>query len=235
VDTEADWRTHRLRKAKLYGSTPHNVYYYRARRQLPEEADALRRACAERGIRYVVVDSISLAGAGPLEESATAISTFQALARIGVGGDMGALLIGHCPKDRDTIFGSVFWANNARLTWHASRVDDGSEGYILKLKADKTNVTPTGQVVCFRITFGERVEIRPVDPADIEEVAAELPLADRLAHALRRGPRSPAELAEELDAKEETISRTARRYRKTRFVILDGGKIALRADSEERE
>jgi len=230
VDTEADWRTHRLRKAKLYGSTPHNVYYYRARRPLPEEADALRRACAEWGIRYVVVDSISLAGAGPLEESATAISTFQALARIGVGGDMGALLIGHCPKDRDTIFGSVFWANNARLAWHASRVDDGSEGYILKLKADKTNVTPTGQVVCFRITFGERVEIRPVDPSDIEEVAAELPLIDRIEAALRRGAKTSNELAEELDSKPDTIRKTLNRHLKKtgRFTVLSGGRYALR-------
>jgi len=90
LDTECDWQTHKIRKQKLFGRTQHEIYYYRIRRPLAEETDALRRGLEQRGIRYVILDSISLASSGPLEESATAIALFGALNRIGVGSSLAA-------------------------------------------------------------------------------------------------------------------------------------------------
>jgi hypothetical protein len=233
VDTEADWQTHRIRKAKLFGRMHHEIYYYRAQRPLPEEADALRRALEQRGIRYLIVDSISLAGRGPLEESATAVSLFGALTRIGVGSNLGALLIGHCPKDRQDLYGSVFFTNLSRLIWQASRIDESTETWVLKLKADKSNLTPKDMIVCFRFVFGQdRVEVHPADPAELPEVAEELPLADRIATILRRGPLTKPEIAQSLDAPVDSVRRVVNRY-KHRFIVLPGGRIGLRARDGE--
>jgi hypothetical protein len=234
VDTEADWQTHRIRKAKLFGRMHHEIYYYRAQRPLPEEADALRRALDQRGIRYLIVDSISLAGSGPLEESATAVSLFGALNRIGVGSNLGALLIGHCPKDRQDLYGSVFFTNLSRLIWQASRIDESAESWVLKLKAAKSNLTPKDMIVCFRFVFGQdRVEVHAADPAELPEVAEELPLADRIAAAVARTPKTPEEIAQILDANPKTVARVVRRYRGRRFIVLDGGRVGLAASDAD--
>jgi hypothetical protein len=234
LDSEADIETHRLRKSLLFGNQRHRILYHRMTRPLSEEIDAIRRLVADKGIGFVVLDSVSCAADGPLEESGTAQRLYQALRRI----RCGSLLLAHTqknadPKDRSA-FGSGFWGFLARAVWSLERLDDGPDGFIAKLRLTKSNFLPLNEVRCFRFTFSQdRTTIEPVSPAEVPEAAQDLPLADRLAHALRRGPRSAEELAEELDAKADTISRTARRYRKTRFMILDGGKIALRADSEE--
>jgi hypothetical protein len=49
---------------------------------------------------------------------------------------------------------------------------------------------------------------------------------DRMSSALRRGAIEPKVLAEEIGAKLDTITRTARRYKKN-FTVLEGGRIAL--------
>lgn len=236
VDSEAGWQAHRLRKQRLFGDAQHPLYYYRARRPLPEEADALRRAIEEHGIRFLIIDSISLGSGAPLEESSTANSVFGALNRIGVGENLGALLIGHCPKGREDLFGSVFWENNARLIYHASRIEDNGDEYILKLTVKKSNYSRKSDVACFRIAHDSesgRVEIHPVDPLAIPEAAAELPLADRIEAALRKGPMTRDALADELEAAPDTIKRIVNRWvKRGRFTVLPGGRLGLAERTE---
>jgi hypothetical protein len=234
LDSEADLETHRLRKSLLFGSRRHRILYHRMTRPLAEEIDAIRRLVADQGIGFVILDSVSCAADGPLEESSSAQRLYQALRRI----RCGSLLLAHTPKNADprdrTAFGSAFWGYLARAVWSLERLDDGPDTFVAKLRLTKTNFLPQGEVRCFRFRFeADRTTIEPTSPAEIPEAAQDLPLVERLALALRRGPRAPEELAEELDAKADTISRTARRYRNTRFMILDGGKIALRSALEE--
>lgn len=230
VDTEAGWKVHKLRKQRLYGRRHHPVLYYRARRPLTEEADALRRVVEQHHVDFMIVDSISLAAGAPLEDSSTANTVFGTLNRIGVGDRLGCLLIGHCPKGREDLFGSVFWENNARLIWHAARIEDDGEQYVLKLTVTKANYSRHKGVACFRIwhcSGDKHVEIHPVNPLDVEEAAASLPLHERMAALLRRRPMTKEELAGELEASAESIGRLARRY-KDRFIVLEGGRLALR-------
>jgi len=234
LDSEADLETHRLRKSLLFGNQRHRILYHRMTRPLSEEIDGIRRLITDKSIGFVILDSVSCAADGPLEESGTAQRLYQALRRI----RCGSLLLAHTqknadPKDRSA-FGSGFWGYLARAVWSLDRLDQESDSFIVKLRLTKTNFLPQGEVRCFRFTFEQdRTIIEPVSPASVPEAAVELPLVERLALALRRGARTPADLAEELDAKVETISRTARRYRDTRFVILDGRKIGLRTYLEQ--
>lgn len=237
IDTEAGWKAHRIRKQRLYGHDRHPVYYYRARRPLTEEADAIRRTVEQHRIQFIIVDSISLSAGTPLEDSSTANAVFGALNRIGVGDGLGALLFGHCPKGRDDLFGSIFWENNARLIWHASRVEDDGDSYVLKLQVKKANYSRHAQVVCFRICHHDdekRTEIFPVDPLDVQEAAESLPLADRIEAVLRRGPMTREALADALEESFDSVKRITNRWiRKGRFVVLPGGRLAVAERTEQ--
>ncbi len=57
-------------------------------------------------------------------------------------------------------------------------------------------------------------------------MAESMTIRQKMASALRRGAAEPKALAEEIDAKTETVTRIARRY-KEQFVILEGGKLGL--------
>jgi hypothetical protein len=232
IDTEAGWKAHRIRKRRLYGHDRHPVYYYRARRPITEEADAIRRTVEQHRIQFLILDSISLSAGTPLEDSSTANAVFGALNRIGVGDGLGALLFGHCPKGRDDLFGSVFWENNARLIWHAMRVEDDGDSYVLKMQVKKANYSRHAQVVCFRICHhdGERrTEIFPVDPLDVQEAAESLPLADRIEALVRTRPLTKDEIADALEESPETVGRVVRRWTtKGRFTVLAGGRVAVR-------
>lgn len=233
IDTEADVATHRLRLHRLFGPKQiPGLLYHRAYQPLAEAVDGLRRLIADRRVTFVVVDSVSCAADGPLEESATATRLFQALRRF----NCGSLLLAHTQKSvegRDrTPFGSVFFTNLSRRVWSAEKIDDAGDTFVVKLRCTKSNFGGDGEIFCWRFIFGgrdaeARTEIFPVDPSDVEEAAAEMPLVDRIAALLRKGPLTRAELASELEATDSAVRQAIHRNKDRRFVVLPGGKVAL--------
>ena len=241
IDTEADVATHRLRLHRLFG--PKQIFgllYHRAYQPLTEAVDGLRRLIAERRITFVVVDSVSCAADGPLEESDTATRLFQALRRF----NCGSLLLAHTQKNTEgrdrTPFGSVFFTNLSRRVWSAEKIDDAGDTFVLKLRCMKSNFGGDGEIFCWRFIFAgrdadaeSRTEIFAVDPADVEEAAAEMPLADRIEAVLRRGARSREELADELEASPDTVKRVIYRWvKRGRFIVLPGGRFGLAERAE---
>lgn len=235
IDTEADVATHRLRLHRLFGPKQiPGLLYHRAYQPLAEAVDGLRRLIADRRVTFVVVDSVSCAADGPLEESASATRLFQALRRF----NCGSLLLAHTQKNTEgrdrTPFGSVFFSNLSRRVWSAEKIDDAGDTFVVKLRCTKSNFGGDGEVFCWRFVFNGRdadaeshTEIFPVDPADVEEAAAEMPLADRIAALLRKGPLTRAELVSELDATDSAVRQAIHRNKDRRFVVLPGGKVAL--------
>lgn len=233
VDTESDAATHRARKARLFGERRHRIYYHRTSRPLAEEADALRRVIVDRNIDFLILDSVSCAADSPLEESQSATKLYQVLRRL----DVGCLLLAHTAKGGDprerTAFGSSFYMYLARRVWSLEKIEDVGSSFVAKLRLVKSNFGAAGEVRCFRFTFeDDRTEIRSVDPASVDEAAVDLPIAERIAAAVRLEPKTRAELAEELGAKDSTIRQAIYRDKGKRFVVLPGGRIALREDGE---
>ena len=65
----------------------------------------------------------------------------------------------------------------------------------------------------FRVTFGgKRAHVARVNLATVPDAAADLPTWQRMLQVLKRGPQTAAWLAKEIEAKVDTIERTARRY-----------------------
>lgn len=234
-DWELAGEDHRERLEMLFGSQMPRIFYARCERPLVYEADRLRRIVQDNAIDYAVFDSVAFACDGPPETAEIAGRYFRALRQIGIG----SLNIAHvtktsndakAPKTDQKPFGSIFWHNGARATWFVQKADDSMDADVLKLGFfnRKTNLTRMRQPVGLDISFAEnRVLFNRGSVTENPDLASHMSIRQRMAHLLKRGAMSPAAIAEEIEASEETVKRTARRYRDN-FIVLDGGKFGLR-------
>jgi hypothetical protein len=221
VDWELDAHTHRRRLAALTGGRLPDTRYIRCERPLVHEVPRLRALLGRDQIDYAVLDSAGFGADGPPESADVALQYFRAVRELGIG----TLILAHvtkgradAPPDDRMPFGSAFWHNSARLTWHFRRGSASPDGRVHALAAfcRKHNFgpefAPRGLTVDFSHTG--QIEFRATDVTSIEEVAGALPLWQRIQAAVRTAPRTVKEIADELgDAKPESIERTARRHK----------------------
>jgi hypothetical protein len=226
-DWELAGEDHRDRLERLFGHSMPKIYYVRCDRPLVHEADRLRRIVRQEEIDYAVYDSVAFACDGPPESAETASCYFRAVRQIGVG----SLHIAHITKgeNSDKPFGSVFWHNGARCTYFVKLADGipGDERLHVGFYNRKANLGGLNAAVGFEITFtATSTTFTKANPAENPELAAKMPIAQRMAHLLKRGSMRPERIAKELDAKLDTVTRTMRRH-KTMFTLVDGGEVAL--------
>ncbi|HXG71557.1 MAG TPA: AAA family ATPase [Gemmatimonadaceae bacterium] len=231
----ADWELsgddHRDRLERLFGANMPAMLYARCSRPMSAEADRLRRLVRQHNVAYLVCDSVAFACDGRPEDAEVAARYFQALRQIGVG----SLNVAHTNRSEDADkkpFGSAFWHNGARATWNLKISNDARPGEIVVGAYNrKANLGPLLPAVGFRIAFSpERTHITRVDLGTVDDLAAGLPLWQRMKQAVTHHPQTLTALADELGAKTDTLDRTVRRYNKTftRVPGVDGvSKIAL--------
>lgn len=233
-DWELDASEHRRRLERLFGPGMPEILYCRCERPLSAEADRLRRLVREEGIEYGFYDSVGMATDGPPEAAEAANRYMQAARYVGCGG----LHVAHVAKDspgKDPSlrpFGSAFWHNGARATWHVrgdqDEIFDSIEVLAIQRKNNLGRLQPP---FGFRIRFLEdRIEVRKADPGENENLSQHLPVRVRMISALKRGPLSLAALAEEVNAEADTVRRTARRYSDL-FATMPDGRIGLKERS----
>jgi len=176
---------------------------------LADLVPALQRKVREANIGLLVVDSAALAAGAEPERAETAIRFFNALAQIGVP----SLVIAHVTKgDEDQWpFGSIFYHNSARATWNVKLVQEQQDGVAhVGLFNRKSNNSRLEAPLGVRMEFTDTsVRIRREEV--VHDFAGEISLPVRLRSALKDGQRSIKELADYLDANEETVGRTLRR------------------------
>jgi hypothetical protein len=205
------------------------IHYIRCVRPLVAEADRLARIVREERLDYCIFDSVAFAVDGPPEAAESASRYFQALRQIGT---IGSLHIAHVAKGESgdqRPFGSAFWFNGCRGCWYIRRAESmpDSERVAIALYARKANLGPLRPPVGFEIDFTEdRTTFRRVDVADNPELASGLSVRQRMAAALRHGAMDAKDLAADIQATSETVSRVVRRYRQ-QFTVLPGGKVGL--------
>lgn len=230
LDWEWSADRHRRRKQRLFGPERlAGLHYMRCHTPLVTEADRIRRYCDEQDITFVVVDSVGLACDGPLKDDDVAVRFHRALASI-----RPALCAAHVPKSTFgddgtkhsvvTPFGSVFFSNLARMTWSIKKQPGATEDVVtVGCFPAKQNDGRRAKPVGIEFTFqGEHIGVCGVDLATVEGLAEKLPIAARLAAALRSGPLTVAQLADELEAKPDTVEKTLRRGMGTRFTRIEG-------------
>jgi hypothetical protein len=147
-----------------------------------------------------------------------------------IGG--GSLHVAHTTKSEggdQKPFGSVFFHNGARATWYIKLVDSSPDGKTLAvgLYNRKSNLSGLQQPIGYEIHFtDDQTYFIRSNPADTPELADNMSVRQRMAHLLRSGEMPIDQLANVLEAKPDTVRRTAGRY-KNQFTILEGGKVGL--------
>jgi hypothetical protein len=230
-----DWEfagdDHRRRLHRLAGPVPHleQLFYRRCDRPFVRDVGRLKEIVAHRRITFLICDSLGFAAEGAPESAEAATGYFRALREL---GQMGSLHLAHISKAEQgdqKPFGSVFWANGARSTWYLKRTDaeEGGDGLTVGFYHRKSNV---GRL---RRPFGERMEflgtatqIRPTEIVAHDELAAKLPVAQRMHYLLKHGAMPTDELAEMLKTTASTIRTEVKRKSGT-FLRLADGRIGL--------
>lgn len=227
-DWELGAEDHRERLELLYGTDMPKIQYVRCERPLVAEADRLRRIVKEHNIQYAVYDSVAFACDGPPEAAEIAGKYFRCLREI----RCGSLHIAHISKNENSDmkpFGSSFWHNGARSTWNCQAQEPDHAGRIsLGFWNRKTNLGPLFKPTAVSVHFErDRTYFEYTEIAGNSEFAEKLSIRQRMNHLLKRGARTPEEIAEELGAKLESVQRKIRDY-KHEFVVIEGGRIGLR-------
>jgi len=212
VDLELGGADHRERLERLFGLDMPTVHYLRCDRPLILEADRISREARRLSIDYWVCDSVGFGTPGPPEAAEHALAYCRAVRQVGIG-NLQLAHINRSDSGDQKPFGSSFWHNSARATWFAKLAGASPDGQRLTvgLFNRKSNLTRLYSAVGFQFEFTEDSTIvERVNLADVEDLAGQLPLWQRIAHLIKAGggrPQTIAELAEALDAKADTVKK----------------------------
>lgn len=234
IDWEADAVTHAERMAAICAgaeiATPEDIIYMARTASLSESTRELRRVIATEGVVFCIVDSVAAASGGDPEKAETVIRAFNAMRSLGVP----VLALHHVTKDqksdRTKPFGSVFAPNLARRTWRIDRDQDEGEDMVrVRLTHHKSNFGRKEKAKGYGVQFqtnlsGSLAAINFVDVAAhlIPREGGGDSMKYQIAETLKGGALTQRQIAAELDAKENTISRTLRRHSDW-FIEVDGG------------
>ena len=215
ADFEFEAEAHRDRLQRLFGSRmPRELYYVRCSQPLIHEVGRLQKWILDHGCRYIVVDSVAFSVSGPPESAEVAAGFFRSLRSLNVG----ALSLAHTTKGENSDqkpFGSTYWSNGARSVWHVKRNDDDGQGAStveLALSHRKSNTGQRLSTRGIRLDFaGATTTVEPFDLAGSADLAAVLPIWQRVRAYVSHTPMTIPDLAGELHANPESIARIVRR------------------------
>ena len=199
---------------------------------LADAIPSVREDMAENDIKMLIIDSLGPAAGGNLNDPEPAIRYHQALRTL--GGT--SLTLAHNSKDPNTgsksIFGSVFFSNLARSIWQCKAEKEASSPYaIVGLKQIKASLSQLHTPIGLAFEFDETANTIFVTKSDLKDtgMAGDLPLSLRIKDLLRAGALSVKDIAENLDAKENTVRTAVHRLSKSQAIVQIGDLWGLRA------
>jgi hypothetical protein len=204
LDYEWDATVHRQRLAQIAGDKLPDLHYLRCEVPLHEDVDHVRSEVRRTGTDFLIVDSASWAAGDEPEAADSAKAFYGALRQIGLDN----LVTAHTTKVGADAkpFGSVFWHNGARLTWHVSAEQELDENTLrIGVTNRKNNAGKLWRPLAWQVTFGDRIRFERIEASSLASVAQKMSIAQRAHDALVAGSRSYAELAEELDEPIESV------------------------------
>ena len=209
----ADWEfsavEQRKRFRRLFKHMPSDLHYVRCDRPMSKDAERLEALVADHGCRYMVCDSMGFAADGDAGTQEVATRYFEAARRIGVG----SLHVAHVTKNveegkRPTIFGSTFYRAGARSSWYvyAAQQDDRDVMHV-GVFHDKGNTTAKHAPRAYVLRFShERIAVERTDIYAVPDLAALMPVPERLLRLLREdGERTVKRAAEDLAVTQKAI------------------------------
>jgi hypothetical protein len=120
-------------------------------------------------------------------------------------------------------YGSIYVMALGRSVWEARRDEDGGSDAVVSLFHRKCNPTRLHPPIALQFKFADdRISVSRADLGDRPELLARATLRQQIAALLKRGARTTASLAEDLDAKPASVEQTIRRMRHDEQVVQVG-------------
>jgi len=167
-ETESDEIRYRISQLRKGTNTPTcSIEYRRCDLPLYLDIEQVQSSIVNSKARMVVIDSLAQACGGNLNDAEVANRFFASLRQLRVT----SLVVAHTAKGdngegKKTVYGSVFYQNNARNVWELRRrgIEDGGT-LTLDLFHRKSNLSRLHKNWCFKIYFedGTRIERAEMD------------------------------------------------------------------------
>ncbi len=204
------------------------IFYRRMTRPLADDVAFLRREIQRLDVGFIVLDSYFLAaGVEPYSPDAAG-RLFAALRAL---GPVTSLILTHTSWEQTERtaghgrpIGTVQVRGQARSEWELRRVEDDEDDTLtIGLYHTKVNDGRKHAPIGLRFEFTDGlVRLRAHEVADEPDLASRMSLADRIQAALRSGARTIEKLADDIEAKPQSVARVLRRLRKAgKVVVLD--------------
>jgi hypothetical protein len=201
------------------------LLYRRMVRPLVAEAPALRAEVARAGVGFVIVDSVAPAAGGEPETAEAALGTMTALRSLGAVTSLALAHVSKAGADQRTArpYGSVFYANEARMAWELRRAEDEGEDLVVALYNRKANGSRLHPPLGFRLAFTpEAIRVTSADLGKSPDLLARASLAQGIRSTLAAGALTIPQIAEAIDATEASVGRVIRRLREKGTIVAIG-------------
>jgi len=189
------------------GLPEYSLTYLHCDRPLGEDLENIMQIIIDNDIKFIVVDSLSLALGGDLSKQELAGNIFRDLRQL----QITSLLLTHITKSEDkhpTPFGSTFYSNHARSVIYVKKTQEvGGNEISVGLYHKKANETGLFHPIGFRALFDkDKITFSSIDVKSIPELSAGLSLKEQIKELLKSGAMNTLDIAEELGANRESIS-----------------------------
>lgn len=215
------WRMGRIQKA--LGVQPRVLELSARGRTLADVREPIERSVKKHGVDLVVVDSLSRAGAGNLNDNEAMNSAMDVLN----GFKTSWCVLAHSPRaDATHVFGSVMADAAADLVVRLSSAPHPDDASLIgiQLEVPKANDVPKARAAVWAYQFDHRglAQVRRAEAGEFPDLSAGMgSQADQIYDCLKGGSATVTEVADELDLAPNQVR--AILNRSPRFVCVEAG------------
>ena len=210
-ETDRNTTTYRI-KAILEGMNlgSIDIHYRRCLTSLADDMEQVQIAIDKVKANYLIIDSLTAACGGNVMEIEAAGEFFSSVRKIG----LTAFVIGQTQKDpelrKKSVLGAGIFEYYARSVWEIKKAQTAGEDEMhTALIHRKANEDKLHKSLAYRFYFNEdHIMVSMADMTKVAEFNRDVPLRRRIIDDLRHGPRTAKELAENIDGRPGTVSKT---------------------------
>ena len=204
---------------------PPTFHYLHMSRSLADSIDQVENAAAKiGGVGFVILDSLGAAAGGDLNSTEPAFKLIHAVRELNRAG-ISVWAIAHTAKNQDpkqkrTVYGSVYYTNEARTVWELRRAESTDEHVTeVGLFHSKSNISGFLPSFGFKISFlPNSINFEHIGVTTVPEFVAMLGLQSRIKESLKHGKANVKDICQAVNASGTVVSSTLYRMRQRGLV-----------------